>query len=545
MPGGPHVPPPCRRCGRTEGYYSAGLCDRCHRHAPQTVTACKDCHSWGVTRTHQWLCAACRYWRKQHPAGTCNVCSRTVAVNSDQACRLCWSQFLASGGKKGGAKLLEANRFGQQLALANLRHASTGRTRGRSRHAHRPVRIERVTVTPQAFHAAPHRQLALFEAERDLRRGRTHGFPAPADPQMAVFLDRSLVELAGHHGWSRTTVKRARQGLAIVLGLQDTPGAPVRATEILQLQQIGLVPLRLLDVCASAGLLDDDREPAIANWFSNAIAELPDPMRRELHRWYSVMAFGSKIPPRSKSRSETTIRLYLRWSLPALRFWAAAGHISLREIASDDVAAILPRSGNPRATMGQGLRCLFRVLKAHRVVFLNPLSRIRTGTHQTRHPMLLPQAVLRDALDSPDPAGAALTALVAFHGLRSGQLRNLLLTDIHSGRLHLDKRAIPLAGPVRDRVSTWLSFRDRHWPHSANPHLFISRRSALGTGPVGVEWITRSIGMTAQAIREDRIVDELFASAGDLRRICDLFGLTIAGARRYAATLGHPGLASQ
>ena len=35
MPGGPYVPPPCRRCGRTEGYYSAGLCDRCHRHAPQ------------------------------------------------------------------------------------------------------------------------------------------------------------------------------------------------------------------------------------------------------------------------------------------------------------------------------------------------------------------------------------------------------------------------------------------------------------------------------------------------------------------------------
>lgn len=265
-------------------------------------------------------------------------------------------------------------------------------------------------------------------------------------------------------------------------------------------------------------------------------------MQRELRRWHSLIAFGSKAQPRSKPRSETTIRLYLRWSLPALRFWAAAGHTSLRKITPEDVTAVLPESANPRAAMGQGLRCVFRVLKAHRVVFLNPLNRIRTGTHQTRHPMLLPPSALRDALNSPDPAQAALSALAAFHALRSGQLRNLLLTDIRSGRLHLDNRTIPLAQPVRDRITTWLSYRNQRWPHSANPHLFISKRTALGTDPVGVEWITQSLGMTTQIIREDRIVHELLANRGDLRRICDLFGLTIAGAKRYAATLNHPGL---
>jgi hypothetical protein len=38
--------------------------------------------------------------------------------------------------------------------------------------------------------------------------------------------------------------------------------------------------------------------------------------------------------------------------------------------------------------------------------------------------------------------------------------------------------------------------------------------------------------MSAQAIREDRILDEAIAT-GDVRRICDLFGLTVEAALRY------------
>jgi hypothetical protein len=70
--------------------------------------------------------------------------------------------------------------------------------------------------------------------------------------------------------------------------------------------------------------------------------------------------------------------------------------------------------------------------------------------------------------------------------------------------------------------------------------MFINKRTALRAEPVGVQWITRSIGMTPQVVREDRILHELIATGGDTRRICDLFGLSIAGANRYAATLNHP-----
>lgn len=54
--------------------------------------------------------------------------------------------------------------------------------------------------------------------------------------------------------------------------------------------------------------------------------------------------------------------------------------------------------------MGQGLRCLFRVLKGHRVIFFNPIGPIRTGTHETRHPMPLASAQLRGAINSANPA---------------------------------------------------------------------------------------------------------------------------------------------
>jgi hypothetical protein len=90
-----------------------------------------------------------------------------------------------------------------------------------------------------------------------------------------------------------------------------------------------------------------------------------------------------------------------------------------------------------------------------------------------------------------------------------------------------------LAKPVRDRIAAWLDYRNRRWPGTANPHLFISYKSATRTGPVATGWISNQLGIAPQTIRQDRILDEAFATRGDMRQVIDLFGLSAAGAQRY------------
>jgi hypothetical protein len=52
-------------------------------------------------------------------------------------------------------------------------------------------------------------------------------------------------------------------------------------------------------------------------------------------------------------------------------------------------------------------------------------------------------------------------------------------------------------------------------------------------------WIRNQLGMPGDHIRQDRILDEAHATGGDLRALCDLFGLSVAGAARYTNTVNH------
>jgi hypothetical protein len=532
-PGGPHPPPPCRRCASTENYYSAGLCRRCHRFAPQLVDSCVDCYGWGVTRGSGWLCEGCRGWRRRFfTVGECWTCRRMVPLNEQGFCRLCRRQAAMVRTLHRDVGTGEANRYGQQLFLADLFRQ----------------RRDRFVVLPQGAvprHQCPvgHRQLVLFELPRDLVSGRTGVFPEPTDCELAAFLDETARDHAARHGWSRTRVVTARQALRILLGLQDTPGVPIKASQVAEIAQIGLAVQPVLEILATIGMLDDDREPSVVAWFAKQIDRLPEPMTSEVRVWFDVLHTGSTTAPRRRPRSPGTVRHLVSSVMPTLWAWAAAGHESLREISRDDVLAALPPGGSPRATLGQGLRSLFTILKARKVIFANPLARIRTGRPETREPLPLGQlTMLREALDSGNPPRAALAALVAFHGLRNQQLRDLQLSDVRDGRLRIGERSILLAPPVRERLTAYLDHRGRRWPTTVNPHLFINVRTAVRTGRVSHLYINQTVGLPVQLIREDRILHEAHATGGDVRRLCDLFGLSVVGAQRYTATLDHPGM---
>ena len=68
--------------------------------------------------------------------------------------------------------------------------------------------------------------------------------------------------------------------------------------------------------------------------------------------------------------------------------------------------------------------------------------------------------------------------------------------------------------PVRERLAAWLDERARRWPVTVNPHLFINWYTAVRESPVSSPWITHTLGMSPQAVREDRIPHEALATRG-------------------------------
>jgi hypothetical protein len=436
--------------------------------------------------------------------------------------------------------LSEANRYGQQLFLV-------GTFRQKRDPAARPG-----SPLPLAGHyPARHQQLVLFAQARDLTHTRL-GANEPPMPALAALLDRTAVDHAERHGWSRTRLVTARAAIRSILALQDAPGSLITVSEVSALAPLGFTTQPVLEILAAAEMLDDDREPAITGWFARQVEDLalPEPMLSELTTWFEVLRDGSTTPPRSRPRSQVTIRIRVRTVLPTLRTWSAAGNNSLREITQAQIRAALPASGTPRALLGSGLRSLFRVLKARKMVFTNPTARLRTGGPETRQPLPLDLGVLREAISSTNPARTAIAALFAFHALRSQQVRELQLTDVHDGRLSLPERTVLLAEPVRERISAWLDHRSRRWPSTANPHLFVNAYTAVRSGPVSTVWVNDTLGVSPQAVREDRILHEAIDSGGDVRRLCDLFGLSVHGAERYTDVVhdalgGHLGSATQ
>ncbi len=311
-----------------------------------------------------------------------------------------------------------------------------------------------------------------------------------------------------------------------------------------RLRQIDLLVRPVCVVLAAAGWLEDDRPPAVEGWFETQISSLPGPMAGELRAWFEVMLRGSAGSPRRQPRSETTIRLYLRWALPILDGWAQAGHESLRETSRQDVLDAIPRSGLARSNAARSLRSIFTVLKARKLVFVNPTARMRTWVPATKEPLPADRNAIRDALCSADPAQTALAALAAFHGLRSGQIRCLKLTDVRDGRLFVDDSSIVLAEPALERLRAYVEHRRTRWPFSTNGYFFVSQRTARRHEPVSPRWVFLTVGVPGgiDALRQDRILDEAQASDGDTRLLCDLFGLSVNAASRYTSTVDHPDL---
>jgi hypothetical protein len=552
-PGTNGRPLPCRRCGATGDYWAGRLCRRCHLFAPQLPDSCRDCLAWGATRTLKWLCAACVSWRHLHPGtGECISCRRDLAVNEHKACRLCWFQTFFYQAQVGLPRdVVTANRGGQQLWLANMANPRNGyRPHPRRDYSNPRDQIHPPGHEPWAKQHDPESavrpahdpdQLDLFAYDRVEATARRFGFGEPPSTRFAGMLDQHVLDHAGRHGWSDQQTRTTRITLRVLQARHRVTAGPIKASDVLELTGLDLNVRLALAVLADNNLLLDDRVPPLHAWFAQQIAGLPEPMADELRTWFDVLLNGSTTPPRSRPRHEVTIKTRTMWAMPTLRGWAEAGHQSLREITREDIVAVLPAEGTPRVTLGNALRSTFTTLKRHHVLFVNPMARMRIGNLERRVPIPIDTARIREAFESADPTTAAITTLIGIHGLRPSETCALLLTDVRDHRIVLSDRTILLAPATKVRLDAYLARRRKQWPGSINPHFLIHSRSAATLEQVKVPWLTDKLGMSTNALRQDRILAEVHAG-GDLRQICDFFGVTIATAEHYASTINHPEL---
>jgi hypothetical protein len=541
LPGGPFVPPPCRGCG-TERYFNNGLCVACHPRGPAHIESCVGCLAWGVSRTYRSRCWTCGWWRSHYAEGDCVCCGRHSVVSERRVCRLCWETARTHQQPGRAVDLAFATRFGQQLFFANVQ-SSRQQPRRRITPADpvaggkRPLRRITKIGHGHRFEAVAWHQPALFDVPVDpaVVAARVGG----ADSDLMRHCDQVVRDHAEAHGWSRKQTNDVRRTLRLAEALQYTPNAKINATDVLRLpaQHINVSALSALEVLAAAGVLNDDRVTPTERYFNEHVDGLPDPMTAQLQVWFDVMINGSTTAPRRRPRDPATARLHIHAIAPTARRWAAEGHDSFAEIERHHIVAVLPANAARRHTLEQGLRSLFSVLKSRRLTFINPTRGLPVTDTNSTIPLPMDTGAIRAALNSPDPAAALAVALVAFHAIPSRHLRVIQLTDIVDGRLRVARRDIPLAAPVLPRLAAWLDHRNSTWPNTANPHLFINRRTAPRLIPVSRSFAWDQIGLAAQHLREDRILHEVLATGGDIRLICELFGIGVEAATRYTRVL--------
>jgi integrase len=303
----------------------------------------------------------------------------------------------------------------------------------------------------------------------------------------------------------------------------------------------GASQARTIEILTMMGILADDRPPAFDTWLSAKLDGLAPAIAAQARRWVLVLRDGG---PRRRPRKPGTAVAYLNTVRPALLTWSQT-YDHLREVTRDDVLAYLGGlHGDPRMAALVALRSLFTWAKRDGVIFANPASRIRIGARTL--PIWQPltaEEITSVVQAAATPQARLCIALAAIHAARPGQIRALQLSDVDLGdrRITIARRSRPLDDLTRRLLTEWLDYRRARWPHTANPHLLISKRSALGTGPVSAPWIRdlRGLPATLDRLRIDRQLEEALACGADPLHLAAVFGIDTSTAIRYAANARH------
>lgn len=538
IPGGPFTPPACSKCGSDE-YYSQGLCAHCHPGSPGFIGSCRDCLAWGVYRQRNWRCWKCRWWFTHYPQGECVSCHREVTIGEQGYCRLCLETARYHQRPGEPLDLGAARKYGQQLFLASMNDSR------RPAELHLPMAMSirealRVINTPPPISASYQPVLFHIDPDPEHLRQRSNEIWLR---DITSRTDHFLYARAREYAWSKRQTNQVRRTLKVLQLVFPGANLRFRASDILAMRNYddGSNIRSTIEILEDAGLLIDDRVPSFAKLFERKTHALPEPMRSQLELWRDIMVDGSKTPPRRQPRDTMTVKGQMYGILPAITRWVDDGRTSRAGISTEDILVVLPGDPSPRHTMLLGFRSLFTILRGRKQVFIDPTKAIPLRGPRRNLPLPMEPMAIRDALTNPDPAIALAVSLVAFHALMTSQVQHIKVTDIIDGRLRMpDGRFIPLARPVLVRLAASLDHRAKRWPETKNPYLLVTTQTAPRLSPPSRNFPWKKAGVTAQALRTDRILYEVEQTGGDVRRICDLFGIAIETALRYSATILEP-----
>jgi hypothetical protein len=526
---------------------------------------CPVCLGWGPL-TQYTCCAACSKWRRAFPGqSACLHCSRETHVSRDGICRPCLTTIrdqdpgwilrpqpgrpLQLGFLLTGVRLARAS----PLTLpANRKDKQAPAGTATARLVIQPGRLRRPgPAKPVSPHLVDPAQRVLFDTRRDwsfLNAGELDQLPAltPAASALVDELDRHARACGMDNGPRNNATKTLRILLAW-LGAD----APVHEADVRALSSRPSTAVRrVLQFLEDRGMIIPDparQGTAVERTIIQHIDALPDTIASEVRQWVKVIRGEGRRAHQELPFS--SVRSYLNCFRPVLAEWSQ--HVtSLREITRDDVEAALGRHPGARAhNLLPALRSLFRALKQEKIIFRDPTSGITMRTMQ-RLPAPIPTDQLRGLIDRAGTSLAKATvALIAIHALGKKETTLLLAEDLDLpwGQLAVRRPAgthtVYLDELSRALMTDWLRERHRCWPLTRNPHLLVTRHTAVDTAgppmaPTVLDAIFGELGLTPSQVRQDRILDEARHTA-DPVHLMRVFGLSSHPAMKYVQA-AHP-----
>jgi hypothetical protein len=342
-------------------------------------------------------------------------------------------------------------------------------------------------------------------------------------------------QLGQTHGWSTSTIRCTIDGLTTLLD-DLPPGGRVRSSQVRARIPRKVPILRVTEVLTDLELVDDDTIPTIRSWIDRNTEQLPAGFAEPVRTWLLTLLDGDR---RARPRSPSSLYVYFSFLRPAISQWAVdRGH--LREITRADVTGVLkPLRGHQHSTTIAALRSLFRFAKKCGLIFTNPTTRLKATRVE---PTLIPLTDTEiHAIEqaTTNPAQRLIVALAVVHAARAATIRRLTLDDLDlpNHRITLAGHTQRLSELTRHALQTWLEHRKIAWPRSPNRHVLISARTAIAITPVSQVYLQnqiRSLGVTTDRLRQDRILHEALTASADPLHLSLVFNLSLTTASRYA-----------